>query len=941
MYRSILAMLLCAVGLAAAAGGVDLYKVMVTVSEDALRLNETNVEPVALIRGGYLVLADPAMRANLENAGINMTLIVSDISIDELAVDLRLDTANTGRYSTVYQEGAFRLYRVGRSLWKNALDLSVMPVNNDNVKIEFHSSPVFNKTGLDGIDLLDLIARVSQDSLYAYASTLQTFGYRFTGTHSNHASRNWLVGKFASFGYDSIILDSFTASVSGSTTPCQNVLAFKIGVAFPEHYIVVGAHRDAASGSPGADDNGSGSVAVLEIARILKDIDTDLTIVFALFDSEEQGLNGSTHYAAEARARGDSIVYMFNMDMIADENNSTQANLYHGSVLTYSELCQQLADSLVGISAVLSGETDISDHYPFLLYGYQATFLEEYVWSSVYHSNRDSTTHMSFPYFTKMVKVGLATVYAVSESYIPGPHMCFAYPDGVPSELNPGLPASFRVVVSGLDEGVPVPGSGRMHYSINNGAYAEATMPQPSPNQYLAMLPAMNCGDGISFYFSVEETAGAIFNNPDPADPFMAIPATGDTVVFFDDFEQDRGWTPTELWERGSPTGGGGTNGGPDPVGGYNSPTCYGYELTGDYPNNMYETYDLTSPTIDCSGLSGVHMSFWRWLGVEEQSYDRASIQVSPDGTAWTTIWQNTETVTDASWTFREFDISAVVDSQATVYLRWTMGPTSVSRPFCGWNIDDVQVDGRFCDSGLRILTTSLPDWTAGHPFSRQLIAAGGMGPYTWTDKFDTLSGTGLTLSTAGLLSGVPVSPGSLSFTALVTDQQAGVRGRAYSFTINPALVIATSSLPDAFIEEPYLYQLTSAGGTGNVTWVDRDGALVGTGLILSDSGVLAGTPTTTGQVNLVPRAVDAVGGSAESPIALTLRPPYVCGDANGDAKVNVGDAVYIITYVFRGGPAPFPLGAGDAYCDGKISVGDAVYLINHIFRSGPWPCCP
>lgn len=67
----------------------------------------------------------------------------------------------------------------------------------------------------------------------------------------------------------------------------------------------------------------------------------------------------------------------------------------------------------------------------------------------------------------------------------------------------------------------------------------------------------------------------------------------------------------------------------------------------------------------------------------------------------------------------------------------------------------------------------------------------------------------------------------------------------------------------------------------------------------------------------------------------------YLCGDANGDGSINVGDAVYIINYVFRGGPAPTPLEAGDANGDGSINVGDAVYLINYIFRGGPAPVCP
>jgi len=64
-----------------------------------------------------------------------------------------------------------------------------------------------------------------------------------------------------------------------------------------------------------------------------------------------------------------------------------------------------------------------------------------------------------------------------------------------------------------------------------------------------------------------------------------------------------------------------------------------------------------------------------------------------------------------------------------------------------------------------------------------------------------------------------------------------------------------------------------------------------------------------------------------------------ICGDANGDGMVNVGDAVFLISYVFRGGPAPDPLQAGDANNDGMTNVGDAVYVINYVFKGGLAPC--
>ncbi|MCP4567199.1 MAG: hypothetical protein GY841_06440 [FCB group bacterium] len=66
----------------------------------------------------------------------------------------------------------------------------------------------------------------------------------------------------------------------------------------------------------------------------------------------------------------------------------------------------------------------------------------------------------------------------------------------------------------------------------------------------------------------------------------------------------------------------------------------------------------------------------------------------------------------------------------------------------------------------------------------------------------------------------------------------------------------------------------------------------------------------------------------------------YYCGDANGDIAINVGDAVYMINYVFKGGTAPSQMPAGDANGDCTLNVGDAVFLINYVFKGGDPPIC-
>ena len=68
-----------------------------------------------------------------------------------------------------------------------------------------------------------------------------------------------------------------------------------------------------------------------------------------------------------------------------------------------------------------------------------------------------------------------------------------------------------------------------------------------------------------------------------------------------------------------------------------------------------------------------------------------------------------------------------------------------------------------------------------------------------------------------------------------------------------------------------------------------------------------------------------------------------VCGDANGNGLLTVSDVVYIINFIFAGGPPPFPYWGGDANCSGSINISDAVYIVSYIFSGGPAPCenCP
>ena len=163
-------------------------------------------------------------------------------------------------------------------------------------------------------------------------------------------------------------------------------------------------------------------------------------------------------------------------------------------------------------------------------------------------------------------------------------------------------------------------------------------------------------------------------------------------VVYEWDLSSNPGWTTEGQWAYGQPTGGGGAYGNPDPTSGHTGNNVYGYNLSGDYVNNMPE-YDLTTEAFDCSGLADVHLLFWRYLNVEDSSCDHAYIRASTNGSTWTTVWENGAEITDNAWTYMDVDISDVADDQPVVYLQWTMGTTDVGWTYSGWNIDDIQIE--------------------------------------------------------------------------------------------------------------------------------------------------------------------------------------------------------------------------------------------------------
>ncbi|MBN1356977.1 S8 family serine peptidase [bacterium] len=194
------------------------------------------------------------------------------------------------------------------------------------------------------------------------------------------------------------------------------------------------------------------------------------------------------------------------------------------------------------------------------------------------------------------------------------------------------------------------------------------------------------------FWVEAEDAAGNATLDDNSGTYYQFI--TLELVVILDEnMDTDPGWSVGGQWAWGQPTGGSGDHGEPDPTSGYTGSNVYGYNLNGGYPDNMPDTLYLTTDAFDCTGGAGTTLGFWCWLGVEQNLYDHASIQISTNGATWTDVWTNPAATLDGGlWEYWEFDLSATADGQPAVYLRWGMGPTDGGWTYCGWNLDDILV---------------------------------------------------------------------------------------------------------------------------------------------------------------------------------------------------------------------------------------------------------
>lgn len=193
-------------------------------------------------------------------------------------------------------------------------------------------------------EIAGMIAEISSDSLEHHVRTLASFNSRHTlNTNEENgmpAAQRYVLSKFNQFAKQSggrmtAEIDKFTIPADNrritADSPGANVIATLKGTdPADDRIFIISAHMDsrnkdvmdADGNAPGANDDGSGTAAVIELARIMASHEFSATVLFVAFTGEEQGLKGATYLADKAKTEGWNIAAVLNNDIVGNSSSS-------------------------------------------------------------------------------------------------------------------------------------------------------------------------------------------------------------------------------------------------------------------------------------------------------------------------------------------------------------------------------------------------------------------------------------------------------------------------------------------------------------------------------------------------------------------------------------------------------------------------------------------
>ena len=195
------------------------------------------------------------------------------------------------------------------------------------------------------------VSSVSTARVYECHKAMADFDSKFVGEPGNVKAIQYLEKAYASFGYTPDVHWFSIVGGGGASAPkTANVVATLKGAANPELIYIVSSHFDSIRGGTGADDNTSGTCALLETARVLARRPLPATVLFASFTGEEAGLLGSREFVRVAKARNWRIAGALNNDMVGWSgdgaridntirySNAGIRDVQHGAAFLFSDL---------------------------------------------------------------------------------------------------------------------------------------------------------------------------------------------------------------------------------------------------------------------------------------------------------------------------------------------------------------------------------------------------------------------------------------------------------------------------------------------------------------------------------------------------------------------------------------------------------------------------
>jgi len=276
----------------------------------------------------------------------------------------------------------------------------------------------------------------------------------------------------------------------------------------------------------------------------------------------------------------------------------------------------------------------------------------------------------------------------------------------------------------------------------------------------------------------------------------------------------------------------------------------------------------------------------------------------------------------------------------------------SIDNPF-QYNADGDSLGDACEDEGLLYIQCCLDveDALLGVPYSYQFWSVGGIGNVTWQKVLGVMP-IGMTLdSQTGLLSGAPILAAEYAFIVEASDES--VPALRDSVTVS----IKVSSTPQPPVIDQIDPEEIEVGQTLEISISSTDpnpeDDLVLSGFDMpansslndfgNGNGLFTFTPL-SGQGGVHnPFFVIWDGTFSDTAWATITVIEFICGDADGSYNIDIDDPVYLLAYIFAGGPPPDPLLSGDATCSETVDINDVVYLITYIFSGGNPPCfdCP